>query len=276
MSILEQFQELIIGFAGLVIVMGVFFILMLLGWPGEPDPDSVGQPDVYGERVHPGSMIKQPWCTWSNLAPICFGIAILVIIGLDKSSHSKPHNPMATATFYSALYGYLVIFLGPGSMFFHASLTKWGGWVDNLSMDLFISFVLLYDIGRISRIPVGVFFTLFLLVNAIAGVLLWLKDCGKLIFGIMIGATAMAEVLILLFHVSGVHRDASLLVLALLVFLIALIIWKLSQREVELPLLGKFSGPLYMPDSWFQGHAIWHVLTAVAALLIFFYLRTES
>jgi len=86
----------------------------------------------------------------------------------------------------------------------------------------------------------------------------------------------MAEVLILLFHVSGVHRDASLLVLALLVFLIALIIWKLSQREVELPLLGKFSGPLYMPDSWFQGHAIWHVLTAVAALLIFFYLRTES
>lgn len=35
-------------------------------------------------------------------------------------------------------------------------------------------------------------------------------------------------------------------------------------------------GPLCDPDSWFQGHGVWHFACAVAEWFVFLYLRSEK
>ena len=40
-------------------------------------------------------------------------------------------------------------------------------------------------------------------------------------------------------------------------------------------LTGTDTHPLCDPDSWVQAHAIWHILTALATLCFFRFLRTE-
>ena len=58
---------------------------------------------------------------------------------------------MASGRFHALIYGGLVVFLGPGSMFFHGSLTHYGGWIDNFSMILYVTFILCYDAFRVWR-----------------------------------------------------------------------------------------------------------------------------
>ncbi len=161
--------ELVIGLIGLAVVMGAFFVFALLRWPGAWDEETAdgAKPSVYGERVHYDAIIRQPYNTWSNLFAVALGLIVLVWL-CGASPGRKPANPMLTATLYSALYAYALMFLGPGSMFFHASMKKWGGVLDNVSMNL------------------------------------------------------------------------------------------------------------YMPDSRFQGHAVWHILSATAAFIFFLYFRSES
>ena len=59
--------------------------------------------------------------------------------------------------------------------------------------------------------------------------------------------------------------DRRLVVLAVASFLTAFAIW--------LPSLT--GGPLCDPESWIQGHAIWHLLCACAAGAVFLYYRSE-
>jgi hypothetical protein len=84
----------------------------------------------YCEQVLPGKMIKQRSNTWSNLGFVLVGLIMLASLPAVVAGSGR--DPMEERTFYAVLYGCVVIFLGPGSMFFHASMKKWGGWIDTL------------------------------------------------------------------------------------------------------------------------------------------------
>jgi hypothetical protein len=270
--------ELVIGLIGLAVVMGAFFVFALLRWPGAWDEATANgtNPSVYGERVHYSAIIRQPYNTWSNLFAVALGLIVLGWLCGAKPG-PKPANPMLSATLYSALYAYALMFLGPGSMFFHASMKKWGGVIDNVSMNLYISFILLYDLARMTKMAPGIVLVLYLVLNVLLALLVWRFDCGKAVFGGLIGLTLLFEGLILFGHVGGLHRQGLLLLLGLIVFLLGFIIWNLAQEKVSLPLVGDLGrGPLYMPDSWFQGHAVWHILSAAAAFIFFLYFRSEG
>jgi hypothetical protein len=61
-------------------------------------------------------------------------------------------------------------------------------------------------------------------------------------------------------------RESKWFIIMTSVFIVAIFVWLLWQD----------TGPLCVPDSWFQGHAIWHFLTALAPFAIYRYLRTEQ
>jgi len=135
----------LIGLAESAVAIGALFLLGALKWIESSSLDGCVQNNTdtcYCERLRPG-MIKQRSNTWSNLGFMLIGL--LLLASLPAVVEGSGRDPMEERTFYAVLYGCVVIFLGPGSMFFHASMKKWGGWVDTLSMILYTAFLLVYD-----------------------------------------------------------------------------------------------------------------------------------
>jgi hypothetical protein len=184
------------------------------------------------------------------------------------------------------LYSVLVIYLGPGSMYFHASLKKWGGWLDNLSMNLFMSFVLVYDIVRLlmgnGTLNILVFLVIYLIINVIIGYLTWLKDGnGNRIFRVLLGITLASDFIVSFIpslipslYSSPIHREPRWLVVSVSLLLVSYIVWSLSDTGKRLCREGNIFG-WFSPKSWVQGHAMWHILNALAAGTLFLYLSTE-
>ncbi len=262
---MEGFVGLWIGLIGTAVALTIFFVLGSRGWPGEVD-DCVARDDCHCERPR-GGMIKQPSNTWSNLASVFVGLLILFHAG-DAGAVSG--NPMVTVPFYPITYGLLVIGLGLGSMFFHASLRRWGSIVDNLAMYWFLSFVVLYDLYRVlDANNLGMFILIFLFVNvALAAVRLQNERSERYVFPVLFLWLIIIEILISsgAFGDIGLHRQGPWLGLEVVIFVVAFGIWLLSGS-------GK---PWCRPDSWIQGHAIWQILGALAAGFLYLNLITES
>ncbi len=256
-------MPLLLGVIEVVGCLVVFFVLGARGWPGDNDDCLDSTPDTcYCERPRTDRMVLQPVNTWSNVGFILVGLVILAWLTFGSGS-----GPMQEQSLFSVGLGLVIVFLGPGSMFFHASLKDWGGWIDNVSMNLFISWVALYDLARMVHAGEVIFLALWIAVNAGLGVFLWVnvrRGWGKWVFAGLIAVLVLTSVLVAL-SVGGVHRNFTGLIVGLVIFGVALAIQQLSQT----------GRPLCDPDSLLQGHAAWHVLAALAAGSIYLYLRTE-
>src|SRR4029079_11174532 len=49
-------------------------------------------------------------------------------------------NPMIQVGWLTIMYGRIVIFMGPPSMWFHASMKEWAGWFDSMSVVAWLFF----------------------------------------------------------------------------------------------------------------------------------------
>lgn len=263
-----------------VALMGALVLWGLAGWPGDPDDCTLPGGNCYCEATQPPPadvVGKQPANTWSNLAPIAAGLVILLIADGERrrrreSGETQPaQNPMLEGGFYAIGYGFIVLLLGPGSAAFHASLTHFGGWLDNLSMVAFISFILLYDAFRAFRADdsYGAFGASYAGVLIALGALTWfLEGSGIFVFAGLVAAAVILELVISLRGVNGVRRPLlPWLAVGLGAFAVALVIWRLSWT----------GAPLCDPNSLLQGHALWHLLAeALAPLAFFAYFRRET
>lgn len=266
----------LIGLIEVAVLAIVFFVLGAARWIESSRPDEcVAENSCYCEPLGTG-MIKQPSNTVSNLGFVIVGIALLA--SLPAAVAGSGADPMEEETVFSVLYGCVVIFLGPGSMFFHASMKKWGGWVDTFSMMLFTGFLLVYDIVGVADGGKGMFFGIYLPLVAVLGALSWFVprspipgfSMGSFSFGAMAGGWILLQ----FFTIAGIpdtgidraNGPAILLLLAAaFVFGVAFVIQQKSQT-------GK---PWCQPEATIQGHALWHVLAAAATVILFFYLQTE-
>jgi hypothetical protein len=280
---------LAIGIIEVLALFAVFFRQEARNWGGETTKDNdclAHKPDTcFCESVKtPGHFnIKQPSNTWSNLGFVFVGLMIMSM--LASSSSQIPQNPMQDVNYYSVFFGVLVIFLGPGSMYFHASLKKWGGWLDTLSMNLFMSFILVYTfvrlIGTDESSSFLVFLGLFLVINIVGGRLSWKEDHnGTEVFKILTGTTLVVEVMIFISSYIPelgslrVHRQLEYLIIIGLCFAPTYYIWSRSETGGHLCKDGHWFG-WFSPTSWMQGHAVWHIGNAIIAFVIFLYLRSE-
>ena len=148
MTFIRSYPELGICVGSLVLCAAGFVFLGHDGWPGALH-ECVATSTCYCEAGRAGG-IAQPANTWSGLAFIAAGLAIAWHAGWARTTERPaPDNPLASTHLYPGLLALSVCLLGPGAMFFHASLTDWGGVLDIASMYFFLDFWLLYNLKRL-------------------------------------------------------------------------------------------------------------------------------
>ena len=183
-----------------------------------------------------------------------------------------PDNPkpnfMTYPNFYSISYGYIVIFIGIGSMLFHASMKQPGGLIDNISMNMYITFLILYSLSRILKFQIKSFVILYLIINIFLGWLAIYPDLGRNSFSVLVILVVLMELIFLSLskkHKIELKRDWRWYLLSILTFGTGALIWNLS----------KTGGIWCYPESIWQGHALWHFFDGLSTLVIFRYLQTE-
>ena len=182
------------------------------------------------EAIRDG-LVAQPANTWSSLAFVAVAFALLA-----------RRRDAAGLTLAGA-----ILVIGLGSMFFHASLTLAGQFVDVLGMYLLVNFLLLHGISTRWRLPGPAFAGLYLLANAATATILYAApQLRRYVFAALLLAAILAQA-----------RAGWRLVPALAVLGLGFAVWVLDLTRVACA-----------PDSLLQGHAFWHLCGAVAAWLI--------
>ena len=199
--------------------------------------------------------IKQPANAWSSLAFVVVAVMVLV-------RWRRMRSPGGAA--YPLLYAFTLVVVGLGSAYFHATLSFRGQFADVLGMYLIATFALLYSIGQLRSLPAALFVGVYIAANAVLAMLLyWVPVYRRPIFGLLILAVLFVELLVRRRH--GPRSGGRHLLVAAAIMTLAFLIWILDYTRA-----------VCAPDSWVQGHAVWHILGAVAAWYLFRYYSDVS
>jgi len=254
----------------------VFVAAAAAGWPGAPNA-CVARGGCYCEAPRPG-LVRQPANTWSDLGFVAVGLAIGAHATRTRRGAARTRrgaaaqNRMGTGGLYPALYAAIVVFMGPGSMYFHASLTRWGGTLDVLSMYFFITFWVVHAIARGWGLSPRAFVASFVALNVAIGVpQVALGHPSAPVFG-PLAAIGLALELLLRRRGRGpawlptpAPADGRWLAAGCASFAAAFALWFASRS----------GGPLCDPHSLLQGHAAWHLLSAATTGCFYLYWCSE-
>ena len=273
------YRSVLVWALGILLVLGTFFIFVGAGWPGSPDSCLDGTPakadtcfceafDVADVEAHrPG--VRQPVNTWFNLYAIFTSLIVALVLMGDRrrlAAGASSPNLMRSNSLVPDLYVFAVLFLGLGSMWFHASIVAWGGLIDGMSMYAYAAFLVFYSVHRIW--PSAVFFwlgyvgTVLLFTFALHG-----RLPSEVNIGVLVVAYLVLEIVIWVRTkqvMLGRAYPIALWASAVAAILWATAFWALSQTGKK----------LCDPQSAFQPHGmLWHPLAGVMAVLLYFYWR---
>jgi Ceramidase len=215
----------------------------------------------YCEYDHKGNFFRQKYNTYSNL--IYFFVGVFIILFTKYSVYSPAQvNRLQTFPALSFFMGACFIYLSFGSAFFHASLTYLGQRVD-MNGTYGISIVLLaigiYHVFAFEKF--NKHYLLCIIILALIGFVFLapLVSSGVVIPIIILSVLALK--IITYFKFKKQHY-LSLIGMSFFLILIAI---KIRTRDVE-----KINCD---PNAVLQGHAIWHVLTALSSFCSYAYFR---
>jgi hypothetical protein len=240
-----------------LVSVALFAAAIAFGWLG---PD-VGRGGSFCEAAR-DALVKQPANTFSNLG--------FVIAGLGAAWHVSRRGSGAMSASLATAYAVLVVLLGPGSAAMHATQSALGGHLDVYSMYLLASFVMAYTAARLLALPAAGFAALFVASLGVCTVAEFttadvpvVMTAGNAVFALLLLAGLTMEVVLR-------TRGNNLLDLrwgfaSVATLLVSFTIWN----------TGKDGGPLCDPESLLQPHAVWHLLDALAAWLLFRYYVSE-
>lgn len=232
-------------------------LLLLLGpdW-SQYAPATCTATRCFCEMPRTENLILQPANSWSSLGYVVAGF--LMILMAHRRDWLSAFPPLAATTL-----GVAAIFVGLGSVLLHATLTLWGQFFDVLGMYLVSGFFLISALAKWRRIPdrhAAVCYAI--LCAALVAILYTLPEVRRWLFAVVLLAAIILELGLarpLRWQVRTGYYFAGLVANA-----IAFMIWIFDQN-----------GQLCAPDSLLQGHAIWHLLGALALWFAFLYYRSE-
>jgi hypothetical protein len=192
--------------------------------------------------------VRQPANTWSNLG--------YVLVGLWLYVQFRTQSP----SLWMGIIPITAIAVGITSGLYHASYSFVFQVTDLASMYLFSSFLVTFNLKRLVSMPDGVSYLLYFglfLVSFVAFMLLR-KRSGFLIFAAQV-LVAMALEAAAWFGAETANRLNYIVAIALLA--VSLVFWIVDYK-------GRFFDP---DDHVLQGHAVWHLLSAICLLFIYHY-----
>ncbi|MCC6376957.1 MAG: ceramidase domain-containing protein [Microbacteriaceae bacterium] len=160
----------------------------------------------------------------------------------------------------------IMVFIGASSFYYHASLSFFGQFLDIFSMFLLGTLLIVGGFYRSGRLSGRIAIVVFVLASVVLGIAeYFFPDFRRVIFAIVIVAGIVIELSPGITGISLRSRKGTLIMAAVALLVVAFVIWTAD-----------LTGWLCDPNSIFQGHAIWHLLTAVAAFLVLFHYRNSS
>jgi len=255
----------------ILLVFVPFLVFVFSGWGGEPNScltNDAGNVDLnlrdncFCERVdidkvingEPG--VRQPANTWSNLYALV--TAMIVAIGMfrdrRKKSSTAARNLITSDNLLADIFVFAVFFLGFGSMWYHASITEWGGRFDGMSMYAFVGYMISYTLYRL--VPL---WWLFLVVYVVVvGIFTALHNAvpSTVLIAINVGIYVVLEIIVLIFLCKNGNRTVPggwympliWWLCAIASFGLAFMFWK----------FGVAGESTCDPTSAWQWHGMWH------------------
>jgi hypothetical protein len=221
----------------------------------------------YCEFNNVEKLFHQSMNTYSNLAYFFFGVLLLQIAKNDFNKKEKnAQNRLEKFPLLSALMGCCFIYLSFGSAFFHASLTYLGQRVD-MNGTYSISITLLgigfyhvfHKIDFSEKVKKVWIACLILSIFAFVKISLLISS-GKLLPAMIALQTGL--VVFVFFQKGKEKKQLMFAILSLVLMIIAVKIRTLDVQKIDCD-----------PYSWYQGHAVWHLLTAMSSFCSYAFFR---
>ena len=286
------YRPWIIYVVGTVLMLGeILFLAYGTGWPATPDAClTIPDGDCYCEAFSRADVaagakgVRQPVNTWSNLYALFTGAFVAWRLMRDRKD-GNPVNVMRSNSPIADAAVFVVLFLGLGSMWFHASMSSAASWMDGFSMYVFAGYLVFYTIDRllvmkrVSEATRNLVFWVGWPVNAVIYTnIAALHVPSELLIGALVLAYFVLELFIGLWGGKTFRdgwigwkdgRAATYWLVGLVSFGLAILFrW-----------LGGDDGPWCFEkgDTWFQPHGLlWHTLSGVMALMLYLYWRREN
>lgn len=190
-------------------------------------------------------LLRQPINAISSLGFVVAGVGI----GLGNRSDVSVTSPVRAAT-----YGLALVAIGLGSAMFHASLSFVGQTADLLGMYFLATFAVLEPIRRRGYLSERGWLATYLAANGVLfGLLVAVPAARRYLFALLLLVAIALEL-----RLRGPSPVSRQLGWALALLAVATGIWALDITKTWCD-----------PTSLLQGHAVWHLLGATSAALLF-------
>ncbi len=160
---------------------------------------------------------------------------------------------------FSIVYSYILIFLGIGSFFYHATMTFLGMWFDVFFMYAYILFLILFLFYKSNLITKTQGILLYILLLAISGIFLLESPIyRRFLFGFYVLLT-----ILLFFKIKQFKNiKTKYFYISLILFIVSYGIWLLDFYHI-----------FCYPESLIQGHGIWHTINSVVVYTLYLFFK---
>jgi hypothetical protein len=239
------------------------------------------------EQIQKGP-VKQPWATWSDLSFVAAGLWLFWFLSFSQASETTrsagnppTDNPMQMIGVLSVVYCMVVVFMGPPSQWYHASMKEWAGWFDSMSVVIWLTFNAVYvsymlfatmwGNGRATERTILVMVIWLVIVGICGGIAINPDARTPLYFvgGVPWGLAELAYV-ICSYACNGVRyrRDWWWILINVLILGPTMIIWGFwNDSMAHTSCIGR---------AWFPGHALFHILASFSCVITFISFRSEK
>lgn len=219
-------------------------------------PATCTETRCFCEMPRAGGLLLQPANSLSSFGYVFAGL--LMILVAQSRDWISAFPPLA-----ATILGGAAIIVGIGSVLLHATLTLWGQFFDVLGMYLISGFFLVSALAKWRNIPDRRAMIYYVLLCAVLVAILYaLPEVRRWLFAVVLLIAIIVELVFA--RPLRPQVRTGYYVAGLIANIVAFTIWNLDQN-----------GQLCAPGSVLQGHAIWHLLGAVALWFAFLYYRSE-